>query len=62
MVTILGKDKNMFKVVSCQECGSELQYLTRDIQTGYHRKPNDIVITYHFIECPSCWEKVVVNV
>jgi hypothetical protein len=63
MVVILGKDKKMFKIISCQECGSELQYLPRDIMGGYYRTGNgDEVKKYFFIECPSCWEKVVVNV
>ena len=62
MIVVIGKDKKLFRIISCKQCGSELQYLDHEIQIGYRRINDKEILPFNFIECPACWERVIINV
>jgi uncharacterized protein with PIN domain len=52
--------KAAIKHVSCQHCGSELEYTPKDVQQGVQSQFDGPDFTVSFIECPECRKHVKV--
>jgi predicted nucleic-acid-binding Zn-ribbon protein len=61
MVTVVGKDINMYLKVSCRNCASELQYTRSEVQTQMQTDYGGGKELHKYITCPTCGNKVRVK-
>lgn len=57
MITVVGKDLSVVKRITCRNCGSILEYYTKDVTEGTS-KSGCSWIKYKFIICPVCAQEV----
>lgn len=53
-------------VISCQECGCEMEYTNADIQEHIETSYNSLTYpqlytSLYYIKCPCCKEEITVN-
>jgi len=46
------------KQVLCRNCGVKLEYVPRDVQTGFNTDYTGCKDSYRYIKCPNCQHEV----
>lgn len=62
MVTVVGRDPAVVKLVTCGKCASILEYTNSEVQTRNNGK--DIsggADGFDYVACPNCGHKVVLR-
>ncbi len=61
MVTIVGKDLQYQKKVTCPDCSSILEYTQSEVERGRTTDYTGTSEYYYFISCPCCGGEVTVK-
>lgn len=61
MITVIGKDEQHLKRVTCKNCVSILEYSLSDVQRDKEMDYGGGVTVYKYIVCPCCAKKVILS-
>ena len=54
-------DESVIKQVICRHCGVTLEYVPNDVKTFNGTDYSGISSRTDSIQCPNCWEKVILR-
>lgn len=61
MVMVIGKDKNLYKQITCKNCASILEYVNNEVKRYDGVDYSGGADGKEWIKCPSCNKQVIIR-